>query len=306
MYVLRLVLVLFLCCNCQSGDDPEEVIIPTGGTNNGGGIVTGGGNTEPKISKITDLDVLVKETSGLINFDGRLITHNDSGGKPQLYEIDIKTGKVSRTVSISNATNVDMEAIAQDDNYIYLCDIGNNSNNRKNQVIYKISKSDYLEKDQVEAENITISYIEQTDFSKTDKSTNFDAEAVVGVENNLFLFTKNWGDKETSVYKVPNEKGSYKLKKIGSYNIYGLITGADYNKETKTIVLTGYSSIIPFIVKLTDFSINNPLDGKIEKKQIVVPGSVQIEGISANPDKSYYISAEESLGSPAVLYKLDY
>ena len=64
---------------------------------------------------------------------------------------------------------------------------------------------------------------------KSNKETNFDAEAVVSIGNNLFLFTKNWGDLKTSVYKVPKEKGVYKLKTIGSYHINGLVAGATDN-----------------------------------------------------------------------------
>ncbi|MCD6544741.1 MAG: hypothetical protein J7K34_09555 [Flavobacteriaceae bacterium] len=74
--------------------------------------------------------------SGIINFDGRIITHNDSGGEHALYEIDILNGSVKRTVIIKNAQNKDWEDICQDDNFIYICDIGNNSNNRNIQSNY--------------------------------------------------------------------------------------------------------------------------------------------------------------------------
>ena len=286
MYLLRVIILIVLLSNCQTDDSKEPVI-------NIDSVVT-----------VTNLSSKVDETSGLINFNNRLITHNDGGDSPNLYEISISTGDVIRTVAVTNAINVDMEDIAQDENYIYLCDVGNNSNNRKDQTIYKISKTDYLAKENVNAEIITISYNEQTDFTKTNRTTNFDAEAVISVGSSLFLFTKNWGDLNTSVYKIPKVKGNYKLTKIDNYSINGLITGADYNINTNTIVLTGYSNFKPFIVKLTDFSQNNPLDGKVEKKSINVNGSAQIEGISANPDNSYYLSAEGSLGLPPVLYKM--
>jgi len=290
MYLLKVLLLISIVYSCQSDDNKEALI---------------NSSQEFSINKVTTLSSVIKETSGLINFNGRIITHNDSGGKPSLYEIDISTGNIIRTVTLINVKNRDMEDIAQDENYIYLCDIGNNSNKRKDQTIYKISKSDYLSKEEVHAEKIMISYQEQTDFSRTNRSTNYDAEAVVNVNNNLFLFTKNWGDLKTTVYKVPKDKGNYKLTKIDDFKINGLITGADYNKNTNTILLTGYSDFRPFVVLLNNFSQNNPLDGKVEKKVINVTGSTQIEGVSANPDNSYYLSAEESLGSPAILYELN-
>jgi len=254
------------------------------------------------ISEITNLNEQIKETSGLINLNNLIITHNDSGDEPNLYEVNTENGNVLRKVAILNAKNIDMEDIAQDDNFIYLCDVGNNSNSRNDQTIYKIKKSEYLIQDEVRAEIITIGFQEQSDFSKSRYTTNFDAEAVIAMGDSLFLFTKNWGDLKTSVYAIPKEVGDYEVSKITTADVKGLITGADFDKYKNRIVLTGYSSFKPFIIFLTNFSKNNPLDGKIDKIDLNLTGSNQIEGVSTNPDGSYYISAEGSLGLPAVLY----
>ncbi len=256
------------------------------------------------IKKLVNLSKEVEETSGLLVFDNRLITHNDSGGEASLYEIDITSGAVNRKVNIRNAKNKDMEDIAQDENYIYLCDIGNNLGNRKDQVIYKISKEDYLSKEEVEAERIEISYKEQTDYSKSNYKTNFDAEAVVDIRGKLFLFTKNWGNGETSVYEIPKEAGKHELQKIDTYQIGGLITGADYNPKTKTVVLTGYANYKPMLVILKGFSKSNPLSGEVVKLNISLSAATQIEGVAAKLDGTYYISAESSNKSPAVLYSM--
>lgn len=269
-------------------------------------IIDAGSKEDIVITKVVDLSSIINETSGLINFDGNLITHNDSGSDPILYEIDINSGDINREVNISNVDAVDIEDIAQDDNFIYVCDIGNNSNERKDQAIYKISKNDYLNKSEVTAEIISINYKEQTDYTKSDKATNFDAEAVVIIGNELVLFTKNWGDYETSVYKIPIEKGSYEITAVDTYNIGGLITGADYNKSNNTIIMTGYRGIVPFVVKLNDFTENSPFDGTIEKNSIPLTGSRQVEAVAVNPDGSYYLSTEESAGFSAALYKMIY
>jgi hypothetical protein len=70
--------------------------------------------------------------------NNNIITHNDSGGQANLYEINASTGAL-RTVAITNATNVDWE-YAQDASYIYIGDIGNNFGNRTDLKIYKISR----------------------------------------------------------------------------------------------------------------------------------------------------------------------
>ena len=76
------------------------------------------------------------ESSGLLFYNNKIITHTDSGGKAELYEIDATMGKVTRTVNITNAENVDWEDIGQDGTHIYIGDIGNNSGNRTNLKIY--------------------------------------------------------------------------------------------------------------------------------------------------------------------------
>lgn len=40
---------------------------------------------------ITTLDEVVSETSGLIIYNNKVWTHNDSGGDPKLYRIDLLT-----------------------------------------------------------------------------------------------------------------------------------------------------------------------------------------------------------------------
>ena len=84
-----------------------------------------------------DLPQTVKETSGLLVVDGKIITHNDSGDAANLYELDSVTGNLLRTINITNATNVDWEDIALDDTHIYVADIGNNNGNRTDLTIYK-------------------------------------------------------------------------------------------------------------------------------------------------------------------------
>jgi len=78
----------------------------------------------------------ISETSGLIYYDNKLITHNDSGNAAELYEINSVNGSITRTITISNATNIDWEDIAQDDTYIYIGDIGNNSGSRTDLKFY--------------------------------------------------------------------------------------------------------------------------------------------------------------------------
>jgi hypothetical protein len=90
-----------------------------------------------------DLPSTISETSGLLFFNGKLITHNDSGNTAQLFEVDTTSLQLTRTVTVLNAENIDWEDLAQDDAYIYVGDFGNNSGTRTDLVIYRINKQGF-------------------------------------------------------------------------------------------------------------------------------------------------------------------
>lgn len=247
------------------------------------GILT----ASPQIAKdITTLETTVlDETSGLLFYNNTLITHTDSGGKAQLYEINATTGAITRTVDITNATNVDWEDIAQDTAYIYIGDIGNNSGNRTDLKIYKISKADYNTSDgKVSAEIISYSYADQLDFTPGPNMTNWDAEGLISYGDRLLIFTKNWVDLKTNVYAIPKTSGTHSAVLVSSYNTNGLITGADSSPDEKVIYLIGYStSEAPFMYTIHDIP-ENSLDifsGKISDKIVdIVSLGYQVEGIA--------------------------
>jgi len=254
------------------------------------------------ISQITnftekfDLPVETKETSGLLFFDSKIITHNDSGNQPNLYEIDSLTGNLLRVVHVNNATNIDWEDITEDENHIYIADIGNNNGNRTDLKIYKILKSDFKNSTSISADIISFSYEDQTNFDSKPNGSNFDAESIVVYNNSILIFTKNWNDLKTNVYKTPLITGNYLATKVSSANVDGLITGGVYNDDR--FFLTGYNaSLIPFLIYISPnrkpgedifFSGFN----KISLENELGQGS-QLEGITnIGLTGNYYISRE--------------
>lgn len=241
----------------------------------------------------------VSETSGLLFFNGKLITQNDSGDAANLYEIDTITGNISRTVNITNATNVDWEDITQDETYIYIADFGNNSSgNRKDLKIYRVLKTDYLNNTSITSETITFSYEDQTDFTSQPNSTNFDAEAISVYKEQLVIFTKNWKDNTVNAYTIPKSIGNHTAKKVSSYNSNGLITGSTYNKDDDSFLLSGYTnpSGSPFLihVKVNGITNDDIFSGEIERTDINSSISAsQIEGIALISDKKYFLSREK-------------
>lgn len=246
-----------------------------------------------KLNDSIILDDKLKETSGLIHWDGKLWTHNDDTDV-NLYELDTVTGKIIDTYALQGVSNNDWEEITQDEEYLYIGDFGNNaSGNRKNLNILKIEKQSLLFK-RPTIESIKFTYENQSDFLKNKpNTTNFDCEAFIVVQDSLFLFTKEWKSKKTTVYKLPNRVGDFVAEKGKSYNIKGLVTGACYYPLKKILVLCGYTRKgKPFIELFFDFEGNDFFSGS--KKRIKLkPRFMQIEAISTNDGVHYYLTNEK-------------
>jgi hypothetical protein len=249
------------------------------------------------LGTLSTLEGSVEETSGLIYFDGRTITHNDSGGGAILFEVNESTGQVTRQVSIANATNRDWEDIEQDESYIYIGDFGNNNGNRRDLRILKVSKSDYLDGDDTAtAEVIEFIYEDQTDFTSSNMNTNYDAEGLIAYEDFLFVFTKNWIDGRTNIYRLSKDPGSQTAVRVDDFNSEGLITGATYNSISDRVILVGYSGISPFLTQLSGFSNGEFSNGSIIRTDLNVPAgiSVQIEAIGFENGTRHLLTSESS------------
>jgi len=243
--------------------------------------------------KITKLDDIVNETSALIQWKDGIWTLNDSGGEPVLYKFDPKNGKIIQQVRVSNAKNKDWEELAQDDQHIYIGDMGNNNGKRKNLRIYKVKKSDIDTSalQEVKAEKIAFHYPEQTYFEKN-KNHHFDCEGFFYRDNQLHLFTKNRDNAKTYHYTLPITAGKYAAQLQDSLNVRGQITAADINAEG-VVVLLGYTPRKLFLWICWDYEGNRFFSGncrRIELGRFICRG--QMEGICFTDGNSGYISAE--------------
>jgi hypothetical protein len=241
-----------------------------------------------------DLPTILSESSGAIFFNDRLISHNDSGNENKLYELDTISGLVTRTVTVTNATNIDWEDIAQDDSSIYIGDIGNNSGNRTDLKIYKINKNDYLNSTNITSEIINFSYADQVDFTANPNNTEWDAEALISFDaNNLILFTKNWVDEITKAYSIPKSSGTYTVDSSPTpLAEAGLITGATYNPSTEKVYLVGYNSLIPLVWVSENFTNNDIFSGTNTKTSLTSLGFEQTEAITHIGANRYFMTSE--------------
>ncbi len=152
--------------------------------------------------KIAALSGSLKESSALVLKGDFLLTINDSGNKPVIYVFD-KAGEISHQCYISNAINRDWEALVYDGKeHLFIGDIGNNQNNRKNLRVYKVHVDSVLNKNTASAITIKFHYDDQELFPPQKSERYFDAEAMVYNNDSLFIFTKNRTEPFDGISKV--------------------------------------------------------------------------------------------------------
>ncbi len=250
-------------------------------------------------TQIGELPALVKETSGLLFYNGRLITHNDSGNLPQLYEIDTTSLAIVRTVTIANVQNIDWEDLTQDDDFIYIGDFGNNRGDRRDLRILKISKTDYGLSDVVVAEEINFMYEDQIDFETTGDS-DFDAESLFSLQDDLIVLTKQWQQKGTVAYRIPKIPGAFLAERMDTYQVNGLVTAAAFDSASSQLFLVGYSEfLVPFFATIADVNPDAIFGGEKEKTNLDI-GFAQVEALALITPDHFYVSSEEFINPPLV------
>lgn len=237
------------------------------------------------------------ETSGLIAFNKLFWTHNDDQDTT-IYGLDIN-GKIQTKINLEKIKNNDWEEIAQDSSYLYIGDFGNNSHGtRKNLHILRIEKKSFLSNAPL-IDTISFSYSDQFDFTvlKPNK-TNFDCEAFVVSADSIYLFSKQWTHKKTSIYVLPKAPGNYIAQLKETLNVNGLITGATQVPDQNKIVLCGYSKKLkPFLYVLYDYKNFDFSTANKRKIKLKLPFN-QIEGLATEDGNLFYLTNESFIRKP--------
>ena len=240
----------------------------------------------------------VNETSGLEIVGDYLITLNDSGNPPILYYFG-KNGDKFFTRNFNDLKNNDWEDLTVDNKFIYIADTGNNFDTRKDLRIIKIP----IDPKNNSYEFINFYYPEQKKF-KFRTLSRFDAEGLISIKDYLLIFTKNRDKKVTDIYMVPKLPGNYKAELVGRINTKSIVTGADYNKNLKLLVLTSTTNFNEyFIIKIKKFKKSKIDDLKFKMYKIPID-KTQVESIKIIDKNNFLITSEaEIVGSP-YLYKI--
>lgn len=199
-----------------------------------------------KLKTVAPISKDLKELSGLIMRRNHLWTLEDSGNESCIYEIGLD-GTIKATICFESLPNKDWEAITSDAQHNwYIGDFGNNANDRKDLVIYKVSTTTSKITD-----SIFFSYPEQDAYPPEKTARYYDCEAFFYFEGYLYLFTKNRSklfDGTTFLYKVPATSGKHEAVKLGAIQTCSsyrscVITDAAISLDGKKVALLGHDRI---------------------------------------------------------------
>ena len=212
--------------------------------------------TPPDLVQITNA---VKEPSGLVKsrtYENVYWTHEDKGKSNHLFAIN-DHGELIAEIPVVGAKNVDWEDITVDDQgYLYVADIGNNGNDRKDLLVYKISEPDphIVGASATVAQRIRFYYPEQMAWPDPAQE-NFDAEALFWDAGTLYLLTKHRSDTQSVLYRFPNASSDdeVSLEKLGAFNVGydpvhegGKVTAAEVHSGGTQLAVLAYHMVFIF------------------------------------------------------------
>lgn len=185
----------------------------------------------------------IRECSGVaasLRHPGIFWIHND-GPRPILYAMTAE-GNVLAEFSLKVEIE-DWEDIAVDDQgHVYLADIGNNDQKRKEMAIHQ-----FLEPDPKSA-SPALRPIQSWVLRFPKKS--FDAESFFVAKNTGYLISKETNDKTADLYRFPlaRSSGPVVLEKMGTFPIKSPVSGAALSPDGASLAVLAKSGVYLFKV----------------------------------------------------------
>lgn len=200
------------------------------------------------------------ESSGLVRsrrFEGVYWTHNDGEDTGRVFAVD-ERGRLIAEVAVEGATQIDWEDIAvDDDGFLYVADIGNNENARRDLSVYRLREPDpgRAPKQRIQVERrIRFRYPDQRAFPEPGRM-NFDAEALFAAGRRLYILSKHRSDTRTTLYRFPamSPGVEHVLERVGEFDVGGadkkyggMVTAADLSADGRHLAVLTYHAIFVF------------------------------------------------------------
>lgn len=215
----------------------------------------------------------IGEMSGIVRnpLDGSFWVHNDSGDEPRLFALDAE-GRVQVPESltdeyhaeeeeegkepwpgvfIENAVNQDWEDVASDGINLYIADMGNNRNARRNLGIYVVPWDSLSDTQAATATRfIPVHYPEQTGFPPLER--HFDSESLFFADGSLYAITKHRESfpnqrmqPGANLYRLDSqsESESNALTLIDHHPELTAATAAELSPDGNTLAVLSYTAV---------------------------------------------------------------
>lgn len=215
----------------------------------------------------------IGEMSGIVRnpLDGSFWVHNDSGDEPRLFALDAE-GKVQIPESltenfhdeeaeagknswpglfIENAVNQDWEDVTSDGTNLYIADMGNNRNARRDLGIYVVPWESLRNTQTASATRfIPVHYPEQTGFPPLER--HFDSESLFFADGSLYAITKHREpfpnqrmQPGANLYRLDSqsESESNALTLIDSHPELTAATAAELSPDGNILAVLSYTAV---------------------------------------------------------------
>ena len=226
----------------------------------------------------------ILESSGLCAAPeaGTYYTFGDDGQQPLVFRIDATGQQVGQFTL--GAPNRDWESLSRDNsgNY-YMGDCGNNNSDRQNLAIlrFRPEQPDKVAK-------INFKYPDQTEFPPSKSLRNFDCEASLWHDGQVYLFTKDRAQQTTcKVYTVPQTPGTYTARLVTKLAIPGEVTDATLSPSGHRLVLLARQELFTLDGNSWDAIL------KATPRRISLKGAGQTEGAAFKNEHTLLITTEQ-------------
>lgn len=237
-------------------------------------------------------DRRLAEPSGLVASSrnpGYFWTHNDSGGKPELYAVNAQ-GEVSpRRFTVQGAEAIDWEAITRREDKIFVADMGNNFNKRQDLGVYEVEEPSLEDPESLTARFLPIAYPDQSEYPPAG-SWDFDCEAVFCWGRHLYFLTKNrpggrlWVQAGSChLYRLDTERTDSKniLTKVDSKSdLQGWVTGAEISPDGRWLALVCESPVQSIWLFEQPLEGDRFLSEPASIKRFIFKGGGQVESLA--------------------------
>jgi len=269
----------------------------------------------PSVERVGTLQhALLGEVSGIVRSSqaGIFWVHNDSGGGARLFAID-EAGEVLVPPSalgavdpeseepwsgleIVGATNVDWEDIARADGLLYVADMGNNQNRRRDLGVYVLTEPDPRSAIEARADFLPIVYPDQEGFPA--ERWHFDCEALFVDRGALYFLTKHRREGEllgfepgTNLYRLEtrSREEPNRLRRVGSAPDLLAVTGADLSPGGERLAVLTYGVLWVFERPAQG---DDWLSGPASQLRLPALRTRQVEGVAWRDDRSLLIVNE--------------